>query len=352
MGARFSSRDRRNPDNRFEPVSIEWEEGYAQTQALRFREEQARTILTENDSPDIPFRYSVNPYRGCTHACAYCYARPTHEYLGLGAGTDFDTQIQVKVNAPELLRKRFASKSWKKEVVVFSGITDCYQPAENRFRLTRQCLEVCLEAANPVSIITKSNLILRDLDVLRALLGKAGVTVTFSIPFLDATIARAMEPFAPPPEVRFKALQTLAECGIPTGISLGPVIPGLNDAHIPELLRRAKAGGARFAFYVMLRLPGAVRGIFLERLKRELPEVAGKVAHHLSEVRGGKGNDARFGSRMTGEGKMAEMVAKVFELHCRKLGLEMSEDKALYEMRLPAAGGGTEDAIQMGLFNV
>lgn len=334
----YRIRQEANPGNRFESVKVEWDDGVELPQALTIHKEIAKSILSENSSPDIPFRYSVNPYRGCAHACAYCYARPTHEYLGLGAGTDFETQIYAKTNAPELLRKKFASKSWVPEPITFSGVTDCYQPAEARLKLTRGCLEACVEFRNPVNVITKSTLILRDLDVLTALDRSAGAGVVLSIPFADEKTARLIEPFAAPPELRFRALEKLSHAGLRTGISLGPIIPGLNDSEIPALLTRAKECGATFAFYVMLRLPGTVREVFLERVKKHLPEKAGKIEHHIRQVRGGGLYNTSFASRMSGTGTMADMVDKLFRIHARKLGLETGEGMGEAEAR--SAGEG------------
>jgi DNA repair photolyase len=327
----YTWRPSSNPHNRFESTVVEWEEGVEMPQALRIHEETAKSILSSNDSPDIPFRYSVNPYRGCAHACAYCYARPTHEYLGLGAGTDFDTQIYAKVNAADLLRKKLASPSWTGEAITFSGVTDCYQPAEARLKLTRACLEACRDHANPVSIITKSSLIVRDLDVLTDLNDAAGAGAVLSVPILDAEVARLIEPFAPPPDIRFKALEKLSRAGLSTGISLGPVIPGLTDSDIPALLARARDCGATFAFYVMLRLPGAVKDVFLRRIREALPGKAGKIEHHIRETRDGDWYRSRFGQRMCGSGRMADMVAQLFDVHCRRLGLGSGERLAALE---------------------
>ncbi|MEO6096875.1 MAG: PA0069 family radical SAM protein [Fibrobacteria bacterium] len=337
-GGGYRVRQEMNPGNRFDAVKIEWEDGVDLPQTLKIHEEIARSIVSENDSPDIPFRYSVNPYRGCAHACAYCYARPSHEYLGMGAGTDFDTQIYAKTNAADLLRRKFASKGWTREPITFSGITDCYQPAESRLKITRACLEVCLEFKQPVSIITKSTLILRDLDLLTALDREAGAGVILSIPFADETTARFIEPFAAPPELRFRALEKLSQAGLRTGISLGPVIPGLNDSDIPSLLARAKECGAGFAFYVMLRLPGSVREVFLERVRKHLPEKAGKIEHHIREVRGGDLYQTDFRHRMSGTGTMADMVDKLFRIHARKHGLDIGERMEDLEAR--SAGEG------------
>jgi DNA repair photolyase len=335
----YRVRQEANPGNRFESVRVEWEDGVELPQALRIHKETAKSIVAENDSPDIPFRYSVNPYRGCAHACAYCYARPSHEYLGLGAGTDFDTQIYAKVNAAELLRKKLASKGWTREPITFSGVTDCYQPAESRLKLTRACLEVCLEFRQPVSLITKSTLVLRDQELLTELHRVAETGVVLSIPFADDAMAKVIEPFAAPPSLRFRALEKLSAAGLRTGISLGPVIPGLNDSDIPALLARAKDAGAAFAFYVMLRLPGATREVFLERIRARLPERAGKIEHHVREVRGGALYGTEWGTRMSGTGNMADMVDKLFRIHARKHGLETGETLERLELRSAAESG-------------
>jgi DNA repair photolyase len=338
-GGGYRVRQETNPGNRFDAVKVEWEDGVELPQTLKIHKEIARSIVSGNDSPDIPFRFSVNPYRGCAHACAYCYARPSHEYLGLGAGTDFETQIYAKTNAAELLRKKLASKGWTREPITFSGVTDCYQPAESQLKITRACLEVCLEFRQPVSIITKSTLILRDLDLLTALDREAGAGVVLSIPFADEATARLIEPFAAPPELRFRALEKLSKAGLRTGISLGPVIPGLNDSDIPSLLARAKECGACFAFYVMLRLPGSVREVFLERIRKHMPEKAGKIEHHIREVRGGELYQTDFRNRMSGTGTMADMVDKLFRIHARKQGLDIGERMEDLEARSAGEGG-------------
>ncbi len=328
----YQSRQSSNPDNRFASMQVEWEAGVELPQSLRIHEEQAKSILSSNDSPDIPFRFSVNPYRGCAHACAYCYARPTHEYLGLGAGTDFEAQIFAKVNAADLLRKKLSSKNWTREPITFSGVTDCYQPAESRLKLTRACLDICSEFRTPVSIITKSTLVLRDLDVLKELQRAAGVSVILSVPIHDVAIAKILEPFAPPPELRFHALEKLSQAGIKTGLGLGPIIPGLNDSEIPALLERGKNCGARFAFYVMLRLPGAVREVFLNHVQTHLPQFAGKIEHHVRETRGGELYRSDFSQRMSGSGKMADLIDKMFTIHARRLGLTVGERAATWDI--------------------
>ena len=285
-------------------------------------EERARSIVSENDSPDLGFRFSLNPYRGCLHACAYCYARPTHQYLGFGAGTDFDRRIVVKTNAPELLRKRFLSRSWTGELLVFSGVTDCYQPLEASYELTRRCLEVCLEFGNPVGIITKGALVRRDAALLGELTRRAEASVHVSIPFADDALARAIEPFASSPTARFETVRQLAAAGVRVGVMVAPIIPGLNDSQIPAVLERAAAAGATSAGHVLLRLPAEVRPVFEERLREAVPLRAEKVLAALAEQRGGRLNDPRFGSRMQGAGPRWQAIEALFDPTRRRLGLE------------------------------
>ncbi len=310
-----------NPPTPFETLERDWL-GEPPPASLEVFEDASRDILSANTSPDLPFRWSVNPYRGCFHACAYCYARPTHEYLGFGAGSDFDSKIVVKPRAPELLRAAFMRRHWKGELVVFSGNTDCYQPLESTWRLTRRCLQVCAEFRNPVGIITKSLLVQRDLDVLLELHRHASVRVFFSIPFADDAVGRAIEPQAPLASRRFEALRRLAAAGIPTGVSVAPLIPGLNDADIPKILQRARDCGAHSAQYVLLRLPGSVRDVFLERLRAALPERARRVENHLRAVRGGKLNESGFFARQRGQGTYWTMLERQWELHARRLGFD------------------------------
>ncbi|MEK7468039.1 MAG: PA0069 family radical SAM protein [Planctomycetota bacterium] len=291
---------------------------------LEVFEELAKSVLVENDSPDVGFRWSVNPYRGCIHGCAYCYARPSHQYWDFGAGTDFERKIVVKVNAPEKLREGFRKRSWAGENVTFSGNTDCYQPLEAEYRVTRRCLEVCLEFRNPVGIITKAALIRRDSDVLTALAREARAAVYFSIPFADAAMARKIEPWAPAPQARWDAMRALAAAGIPVGVSVSPIIPGLNESQIPEILKRSREAGATSAFYVLLRLPSEVKEIFFERLASELPHRVNRVRHAVEDVRGGKLNDPRFGTRMRGSGPRWDSIARLFEIWRAKLGMDPS----------------------------
>ena len=306
-----------NPPNPWLTTHVEWI-GEPPPVAVRVYEERSRSILSENDSPDVPFRWSVNPYRGCQHACAYCYARPTHQYLGLGAGTDFDSKLVVKTNAAELLREAFARRSWRGERVAFSGVTDCYQPIEASYELTRRCLEVCAEFRNPVDVVTKGALVRRDVELLR----RTGARVYLSIPFLDPSIARALEPWAPAPDTRFETLRQLTRAGVPTGVAIAPLIPALNDAHVPTLLERAREAGATSVFTILLRLPAEVRGIFEQRLRESFPERADKVLNALREMRAGKLSDSAFGSRMQGSGPRWDTLRQLLELQCRRLGFD------------------------------
>jgi DNA repair photolyase len=310
-----------NPPNPWATTEVEYlEEEPPPEVRLEVYEDHTRNILSKNDSPDLGFSYSVNPYRGCFHACAYCYARPTHEYLSLGAGTDFDRKIIIKPRAPELLRAAFAKKKWKKEVVVFSGVTDCYQPLEASYRLTRGCLEVCAETANPVGIITKAPLVERDVDVLQTLARVASVHVTVSIPIWDEAKARAIEPYVATPRRRMRIIETLARAGIEVGVNVAPIIPGLNDQDIPQILTAARAAGATHAGSVLLRLPGSVKAVFEERLRAALPLSVDRVLHRIRETRGGELYDARFGARGRGEGPYALAIQTLFRATARRLG--------------------------------
>ena len=309
-----------NPPNPWLLTHVEWIGEPPEARQEVFEETATRTIINRNDSPDVGFDHSVNVYRGCTHACTYCFSRPTHEYLGFGAGTDFERKIVVKVRAAELLRAELMRPSWKGDELVFSFTSDPYLPLEVHYELTRRCLEVCLEFRNPVGIVTKSALIRRDRDLLAALAREASCSVFFTIGFSDNETARAVEPHAPSPDSRFKAMEELSRAGVPTGLAIAPVIPGLNDSHIPELLRRAHDAGARTAFINLLRLPGSVAPYFEQRLRELLPTKADRVLARIREVRGGRLNNSEFGKRMTGEGEYWKMIQQVFRLHARRLG--------------------------------
>lgn len=311
-----------NPPNPFDSEHHELLEP-APVAALEIYEDRAKSILSHNNSTDVGFDWSVNPYRGCFHACAYCYARTGHEYLGLGAGTDFDRKIFVKLGAPQLLDRAFRKVSWRRELVAFSGVTDCYQPIEASYQLTRRCLAVCERHENPVAIITKSALVRRDIDVLQEIaqkLGPANAHVSISIPFTDEAMARKIEPGTPSIPRRFETMELLARAGLDVGIMVAPIIPGLNDAQIPELLRRAKEAGAQRADRILLRLPGSVRPVFLARLREEFPLRAGRVEERIKDVRGGKMSEWRMGKRHVGKGTYWKMIDQMWKTNCERWG--------------------------------
>jgi DNA repair photolyase len=311
-----------NPPNPWATSDVEYLDGEAPKAALEIYEDHTRGILAHNDSPDVGFAWSVNPYRGCFHACAYCYARPTHEYLSFGAGTDFERKIVVKKRAPELLREAFDAPKWTGELVAFSGVTDCYQPLEASYSLTRRCLEVCVEYHNPAGIITKAPLVERDIDVLQELSRVARAGVSVSVPFWDESKARAIEPFVTTPARRIRTIERLAKAGLRVGVMVAPIIPGLNDEDIGEVLRAARDAGASWAGSVLLRLPGPVKEVFEERLREALPLRVDRVLRRIRETRGGKMNDSRFGVRGKGEGAYAEAIHSLFLQTAKGLGLE------------------------------
>jgi len=316
-----------NPPNPWLTHSTEWIGEPPEAKLEVFEETETRKIITHNDSPDVGFDYTVNCYRGCIHGCTYCFSRPTHEYLGYGAGTDFDRKIIAKVNAPELLRKELMKPSWKGDEIVFSFTSDPYIPLEANYKLTRRCLEVCAEFRNPVGIITKSAMIRRDIDVLKELSQNARLGVFFTIPFTDVDVARAVEPFAPLPAARFHAMADLAAAGITVGIGIAPVIPGLSS-DIPVLLHLAKEAGARHAFINMLRLPGSVAPYFEERLREKLPTKVDRVLNRIREARDGKLNSSVFGERMRGKGQYWEATERLFKIHCERLGFNRTHVRA------------------------
>jgi DNA repair photolyase len=316
-----------NPANPFQSLHHEFLEEPPPAD-LHVFEERARTLLSRNDSPDVGFTWSANPYRGCLHGCAYCYARPSHQYLDFGAGTDFEKKIVVKVNAPELLERELSAKRWSGDTVAFSGNTDCYQALEARYELTKRCLEVCERHRNPVMLITKASLVARDAALLGRLARGAGASVHVSIPFADPRMARALEPWAPAPAARFRAMRALADAGVPVGVAVAPIIPGLSECQVPEVLERAAAAGARSAFRIMLRLPAEVKPVFLERLQAEYPGRFAKVVRAIAEARGGRMNDPRFGNRMRGSGPRWESAARLFDVMCARLGLNKPAPEA------------------------
>ncbi len=314
----------RNPPNPWDSQLVDYL-GEPPPQRLEVYEDHSKSILAQNDSPDLGFRWSLNPYRGCLHACAYCYARPSHEYLGFGSGTDFERRIAVKPRAPELLREAFEKRSWQGELVLFSGNTDCYQPLEASYEITRRCLEVCAEYKNPVHIITKGALVERDIDVISRLAAEARGGVSVSIPFWNEEHARALEPQAPTPLRRMETVRRLSVAGIPVSVNVAPVIPGLSDRDIPSILEAAARAGAVRASMILLRLPGPVKQVFEERLRSHLPLSADKVLARTREARGGKLNDSRFGERMTGRGEYVDAIRALFDQTASRLGLDPRE---------------------------
>jgi len=315
-----------NPANRFEKIHFEpdadWNPDDDILPRTQFLKDHSATIIAYNDSPDIGFNASVNPYRGCEHGCIYCYARPTHEYLGFSAGLDFESKIMVKENAPELLRKELSSPKWKPQVVVMSGVTDCYQPIERKLKLTRGCLEVLLEFRNPVGIITKNFLITRDIDVLSELAKHDCVGVCVSITTLDTELRKVMEPRTSPPQARLNAIRKLSEAGIPVSVNVAPIIPGLTDHEMPSILKAAAEAGATSAGFTVVRLPHANAPLFEKWLETHFPDRKEKVLNRLKAMRGGKLYDAQWGKRMRGEGIFAEQIETMFDVARRKAGFK------------------------------
>ncbi|MFZ0712209.1 MAG: PA0069 family radical SAM protein [Terrimicrobiaceae bacterium] len=313
-----------NPSNRFERMEViideEFEEDDRHPKTLYLRD-GTQTVISYTDSPDIGFGASINPYRGCEHGCAYCYARPYHEYLGFSAGVDFETRIVVKAGAPELLRKELGSAKWRPQPLAMSGVTDCYQPVERKLQITRRCLEVLAEFHNPVTVVTKNHLVTRDLDILRELAAVEAACVNLSITTLDAGLARRLEPRASLPRHRLEAIERLSSQGIPAGVLVAPVIPGLNEHEIPAILRAARQAGAVSAGYTLLRLPYGVKEIFSAWLAEHLPEARERILGRIRGVRDGSLNDSRFGTRMRGEGAQAESIRRLFEVSAAREGL-------------------------------
>jgi DNA repair photolyase len=295
--------------------------------ATVYLRDPSRTALARNNSPDIHFDASLNPYRGCEHGCAYCYARPTHEYLGFSSGLDFETRILVKEDAPELLRRELGARRWKPQVVGMSGVTDPYQPIERRLELTRRCLRVFADFRNPVQIITKNGLVARDIDLLSELAAHDAVSVAVSVTTLDASIHRTMEPRASHPDQRLRAIASLAKANIPVGVMVAPVVPGLTDHEIPEILRRAREAGAGFAGHIVLRLPRNVKELFSAWLSRHHPDRAQKVLNRLRALRNGRLDDPRFGSRMKGSGVYADQIHSLFDLALRRAGFDPEAER-------------------------
>jgi DNA repair photolyase len=330
-----------NPQNRFETLEYIRDEEAPPEEESRgtlYLRDPTRTIIATNDSPDVGFDASINPYRGCEHGCIYCFARPSHEYLGFSAGLDFETKILVKEDAPALLREELSAKKWQPKVLVMSGVTDPYQPIERRLGITRGCLEVLAEFRNPVAIITKNHLVTRDIDLLAELAEHHAASVTLSITTLDATLARIMEPRTSSPELRLDAVSQLAKAGIPVTVNAAPTIPGLTDHEMPSILAAAKEAGAIGAGFVVLRLPWAVAPLFEKWLEEHYPDRKEKVLNRIRDLRGGKLYDAQWGVRGRGTGIYAEQIKALFDITCRKLGLnEKDWDLSTDSFRRPTA---------------
>ncbi len=315
-----------NPKNRFEKIHLEpdaeWNPEDDILPRTQFLVDHSQTAISYNDSPDIGFNTSLNPYRGCEHGCIYCYARPTHEFLGFSAGLDFESKIMVKFNAPELLRNELSSRKWQPQTIVMSGVTDCYQPVERNLKLTRRCLEVLLEFRNPVAIITKNFLVTRDLDILAELAKHQCASVCLSVTTLDNDLRKVMEPRTSPPSARLAAIRKLAGAGIPVGVNVAPIIPGLTDHEMPKILQAAREAGASSAGFTVVRLPYANAPMFEQWLQTHFPGRKEKVLNRIKSMRDGKLYDAEWGKRFRGEGIFAEQIAQMFEVARRRAGFK------------------------------
>lgn len=310
----------------------------------RILEERVRSILTGNDSPDIGFDLSINPYRGCEHGCIYCYARPTHSYLNLSPGLDFETRIVAKVNAAERLREALCSRDYTPLQLNIGSATDAYQPAERRLRITRGVIEVLAEAQHPFSLITKSSLVERDLDLIAPMAARRMAAVYVSITTLDPSLARVLEPRAAAPARRLRTLETLSRAGVPVGVSVSPVIPFLNEPELERILQAARDAGATSAFSIVLRLPWEVNPLFQQWLQQHFPERAQRIMARLREMRGGRDNDARFGTRMTGQGVWAQLLRQRFHKACSRLGLNREKvalDASAFRRPASCSGQGS-----------
>jgi len=339
-----------NPPNRFERLQYAPDPDAPPdpddpAPATQFLKDTARTIIATNDSPDVGFNASINVYRGCEHGCSYCYARPYHEYLGFSAGLDFESKILVKEEAPILLRRELAARSWQPQTLGMSGVTDCYQPIERRLQLTRRCLEVLVEFRNPVAIVTKNRLVTRDIDLLAELARHCAAAVFLSIPTLDPELAGVMEPRATRPAGRLAAVEELSRAGIPVGVMTAPVVPGLTDHELPAILDAAGKAGAKFAGYTTLRLPLAVGPLFERWLERHFPDRKERVLGRVRELRGGRLNESNFGTRMRGRGELADVIGDMFKLARRRAGIgDRGPELSTAAFRRP---GG----VQRGLFD-
>jgi DNA repair photolyase len=334
-----------NPPNRFIPLYYEEDPARLDPDGpspqTQFFHDHSKSVIATNDSPDIGFTHSINPYRGCEHGCVYCYARPFHEYLGFSAGLDFETRIMVKADAPELLRRELMSPKWQPVWLAMCGVTDAYQPIERKLRITRRCLEVLAEFRNPVGIVTKNHLVTRDRDILAELARHQAAAVVVGVTSLDAELAATMEPRATRPAGRLAAIRELAQAGIPVGVLVAPIVPGLTDHEIPAVLEAARDAGATFAGLTLLRLPLGVASLFENWLEQHFPERKEKVLGRIRDIRGGKLNESRFGKRMRGEGVWADLIRNVFELHRTRLGFGERPELSIAAFRRPGPGQGS-----------
>jgi DNA repair photolyase len=321
-----------SPANRFEKLHVDLtdadlvdedpEQEEKPPRRTEFFRDATKTIIARNQSPDVGFETSINPYRGCEHGCIYCFARPTHEYLGFSAGLDFESRIVVKKDAPRLLEEELSSPKWRPQVLMMSGVTDCYQPIERKLKITRQCLEVLAKFRNPVCILTKNRLVTRDIDILSELVRHNAVAVNLSVTSLDPKLQQILEPRTSAPAARLEAVAALRAAGIPVGVMVAPVIPAINDNEIPSIVEACAEAGARFAGHVLLRLPWAVSPLFEHWLDEHFPERKEKVLSQIRQTRGGdKLYDARWRKRQTGEGVLADQIAAMFAISCRRAGM-------------------------------
>ncbi len=328
-----------NPVSRFEKIDMTYDpdpDAPAQVQT-QFFADRTKSIISRNDSPDVGFNASLNAYRGCEHGCIYCFARPTHEYLGLSSGLDFETKIFVKMNAPELLRAEMSAKGWEPQVVVMSGVTDCYQPFERKFEITRRCLEVFAEFKNPIAIITKNHLVTRDIDILARMHAWQGARVNISITTLDRELARALEPRASTPSRRLEAVKMLSDAGIPVNVMVAPIVPGLTDEEIPAILEASAKAGAQSAAHTLLRLPYNLKDHFEQWLEQNAPLRKQKVLNRIREMRGGKLNNTEWGQRMRGQGEYYDLLTQLFYAHKKKFGLNgMRSDLSVAHFKVPS----------------
>ncbi len=321
-----------SPANRFEKMHVDLTdvdvvdadpyEKQKPRRATQYFRDGTKTIIARNQSPDVGFETSINPYRGCEHGCIYCFARPTHEYLGFSAGLDFESRIMVKPNAPRLLEAELSSPKWKPQMLMMSGVTDCYQPVERTLQITRRCLEVIAKFRNPVGILTKNRLVTRDIDILTELASHHCAVVNLSVTSLDPKLQQILEPRTSAPAARLDAVAQLRAAKIPVGVMVAPVIPGINDHEIPAIVAACAKAGAQFASHVLLRLPWAVAPLFEHWLDEHFPERKAKVLERLRHTRGGQRlYDSRWRKRQTGEGIFAEQIATMFDVSCRRAGL-------------------------------